>query len=183
MTALEDKLRDALTATADLVTPGSIRMDDPSMTPWHQRRRRPRATPRSVDWPVPQVGTCMLAVVGRCRCRRCGLRVGCIGWSSARTERRSRSPRSTSGGEPRFTAFAVSPDGSSLAIDGSAADTTGLTAGITIVNINNGQTRTFRADRVGATATDFTWSADGRHLAYQLKEYQEYSSSPGGLRS
>ncbi|CAI7974862.1 conserved hypothetical protein [Frankia sp. Hr75.2] len=47
-------------------------------------------------------------------------------------------------GEPRFTAFAVSPDGSRLALDGMVAGTTGLTAGITIVNVNSGETQTFR---------------------------------------
>ncbi|OHV35558.1 hypothetical protein BBK14_15185 [Parafrankia soli] len=36
-------------------------------------------------------------------------------------------------GEPRFTAFAVSPDGSRLALDGMVAGTTGLTANSTRV--------------------------------------------------
>jgi len=63
--------------------------------------------------------------------------------------------------------FALSPDGDSLAIDTSYADPDNLTAGITIMNLHDGRTRILRADQAGRTDS-FSWSADGRHLAYRL---------------
>lgn|GEM_PF-6005738 len=63
--------------------------------------------------------------------------------------------------------FALSPDGDSLAIDTSYTDPDNLTAGITIMNLRDGRTRILQADQAGRTDS-FSWSADGRHLAYRL---------------
>ncbi len=82
-------------------------------------------------------------------------------------------------GQPRFSGFALSPNGRQLAINGDVSDDKGTTAGISIIDVDGGRTRTFLADRVGASTFGLVWSADSRHLAYQLSESQRFSQSGG----
>lgn len=83
-----------------------------------------------------------------------------------------------------FSDFVLSPDGSRLAIDGSVLDPAGQkdpTAGITIMNVGNGQTKTFRAKQTGSQLVSFTWSADGRYVGFELeqhKQHLDYSQEP-----
>ncbi|MCK9897190.1 hypothetical protein [Frankia sp. AgB32] len=67
--------------------------------------------------------------------------------------------------------FAASPDGSRLAFPTPfiAANGTMPPAGISVVDVRTGHATSFVADRPGS-ARDFSWSADGHHLAFQFND-------------
>ncbi|ONH22402.1 hypothetical protein BL253_35825 [Pseudofrankia asymbiotica] len=67
--------------------------------------------------------------------------------------------------------FAASPDGNRLAFPTPFAAPNGTMppAGIAVVDVRTGHVTSYLADRPGS-ARDFSWSADGRHLAFQFND-------------
>jgi hypothetical protein len=67
--------------------------------------------------------------------------------------------------------FAASPDGNRIAFPSPFTTMNGTMApaGIGVVDARTGHVTSFMADRPGG-ARDFSWSADGRHLAFQFDD-------------
>ncbi|MDT3441523.1 hypothetical protein [Pseudofrankia sp. BMG5.37] len=67
-----------------------------------------------------------------------------------------------------ISVFAVSPDGGRIAFQREAASSTGTPtgAGVDVIDVGDGSVTTFTTDR--GIVNSFSWSADGRSLAFQL---------------